>query len=319
LSTNTFSGHYSTELITRVLNRIATEHLSGTLTIVKKEQKASIIFNKGVTVSFLFERSWLDSKVIEYLEKAGLISYEIIKKCREKQLKEIKSCTQILIDDGYISMLFYIKLKSIILSFYITALFFEHNESYFFTEEEIDLLPDIKYLSPLDIISIINSDISVKKWFISPERWIFEKISLSASVPWLNKSRSMMLNYLGADKDATLFLPEFMHLLSKGAVSIPLLKFSPENIFIWITRAVFLLTIPALLFFIEKNFAKEELPEPDAGISAARISMMKRVYYLEHKKEADIEKLYIGGYITEREYLSHTEKVGTESNKKRKR
>ncbi len=298
------SGSLDTTPFINVFKEIASENKTGILSVTTAENSFKIFFTDGKPLSLKTDPIFIDKAVVHFLSKATLLPPHVLAKCREKQISVVKTVTEILIEENFITMLLYMKIKSAATVLAFLTVFFEKSGSYHFSEEmpkksEQDVkLPDYQAIfESLDILSL------KKKELKNAYTWMFSPIKLKAEVKGISPNQPFFLNYLSSDRDFYPFFVEFLEQLYAKKIVFSYAN-SPQiaaRLFAaHLVRGIFLLIFAALIFTIlDKSMPIKKISNNYREIKTKHRSFfMERLYMLEKSSVPDIDKLFVNGYIT---------------------
>ncbi|MFO7736539.1 MAG: hypothetical protein R6W70_10075 [bacterium] len=255
----------------------------------------------------------LRNSLLSVLKENSMVSAQAIKDARKKQLNEIKNVVQILLENNEISLYSYSLTTGILLRFHTLEILSAKSQDISF---EVTHVPEMKSTKPLGFekfaryVLISERYRRTLKLFVSK---FFRKLKKVGKNSNFREGKSIFQTVLsstkGLDETMEVLLRELHAGKFKFAAAVSFSKITKYTAFLMLRMGV--LTVAVFFIWIlysQVDYKKERSAacESFERYIVYHIGFMKNVYTLKTGKDADVEKLFRAGYISEyyyREYI----------------
>ena len=162
-----FAGNVRDKKFIDVITEAAVSSLTGILRLKTQWNEYNLYFAKGSLIYATNMKKPMEKMVLNIVKSSGFISREKLILCEKQKSKLMKTVLEILIDDGYVSMLLYSKIISTAMRINVINAMLEPEGDYSFEVRfKIDSVQGVKpisvsYLKPVDVLISENRE-SVK-------------------------------------------------------------------------------------------------------------------------------------------------------------
>lgn len=153
-----FAGNVRDKRLLDVITEAAVSSLTGILKLKTQWNEYSIYFVKGSMIYATSARKPMEKMVLDIVKSSGFISREKLILCEKQKSEVMKTVLEILIDDGYVSMLLYSKIISTAMRINVINAMLEAEGDYSFeVRPKIDSIQGVRpisvsYLKPVDML-----------------------------------------------------------------------------------------------------------------------------------------------------------------------
>lgn len=159
-----FAGNIRDKKLLDLITEAAVSSLTGILRLKTLHNEYNLYFVKGSLVYATNMKKPMEKMVFSIVKSSGFISREKLVLCEKQKSKLMKTVLEILIDDGYVSMLLYSKIISTAMRINVINAMLETDGDYSFEIRlKIDSVQGVKpisvaYLKPVDMMISENRE-----------------------------------------------------------------------------------------------------------------------------------------------------------------
>lgn len=197
-----FAGNVRDKKLLDVITEAAVSSLTGILRLKTQWNEYDLYFLKGSLIYAANIKKPMEKMVLSIVKSSGFISREKLILCEKQKSKLMKTVLEILIDDGYVSMLLYSKIISTAMRINVINAMLEQEGDYSFEiRQKIDSVQGVKpipvaYLKPVDVLISENRE-SVKTVI----RSLYSAVEKSSGLSYLVPNNTLIHSAIASESD----------------------------------------------------------------------------------------------------------------------
>ncbi len=298
------SGELRPGTIESIWEEIAAGEMSGILSVESGKERWHFLFRGGMLIGANKQGISPGDRIVDLLLESGILRHETVRDAIKKQSKIMKSCVEILMEEGHIPLILYSRTLSALMRLYLLDASARTKGFCQFAVKE-DLREDAG-AKPLDLPRFN----SFRDYFAQDRRLLKKLLgSLFAPVTVLERKnfpfdrKTLFYSYTAQDKDLLDFLVQMAGMVKTGTLVLErgLSGIAPRELaLVLLLRAIaILLTI----LMIVATLAIEPPSESPTTVLRKRaalvtVSLARDVARFETGEEVDIPRLIRTGLIT---------------------
>lgn len=197
-----FAGEIRDKKLIDAFTEASISGLTGILKLKVMLNEYYFYFAKGSLIYSSTMKKTMDQTVLEIIKYSGFISREKLLKCEREKSKAMKTSLEMLIDEGFVSMLLYSKVVSLAMRTNIINAMLETNGNYSFElKAKIDSVHGVRPVSVTQlkpISTLIEENRAAVKEVADS---LYAEIDKCAGAPYLKPNQSFLHNAVTADMD----------------------------------------------------------------------------------------------------------------------
>ena len=197
-----FAGSLRDTKLLDVLTESAVSSLTGTLKLSVPRNEYLFYFVKGSLIYATSRKKPMEKTVIDIVKYSGFISREKLVKCEKLKSKAMKTILEMLVDEGYVSMLLYSKVISTAMRLNIISAMMETDGNYSF-EIKYKVNP-VHGVKPIAISQLKLVDTLIKENRAAAKTLtdsIYSIVNESAAAPYLTSGLPFLHSAIAAEAD----------------------------------------------------------------------------------------------------------------------
>ncbi len=290
-----------------ICREIALPKWTGMLVIKAGKTKYNFYFREGEIIYSENSLEKTESKILEMIRRADLVSRETLSSSEKKKSKVMRTLLEILVEEGHVSMLLYSRVISTLIRLNILkAMLLKKGEYKFLERKTIREVHGVKPVSVLDInniASVVDSYPAETKKIL--KNW-YNNVSETKEGHYLVKNKSFLQSFLAREIDFLSFMAKAVPDYAKKEWQMQGLfgSFSAfQTILIYMFRslAVFGIALFLYLVFMTGAFSAVKNPRSVEEFYFFKVKLTSSMISLETGSEPDKEQLIMSGLLTEKD------------------
>lgn len=197
-----FAGDIRDKKLLDILTEASISGLTGILKLKVTHNEYYFYFVKGSLIYSSNLKKTMDKTVLDIIKYSGFISREKLMKCEKEKSKAMKTILEMLIDEGFISMLLYSKVISLAMRINVINAMLETEGNYRFEiKTKVDPVQGVRPVpvTQLKTISTLIEEhrVAVKEVADS----LYSEIDKCTGVTYLKQNQSFLHNAITAESD----------------------------------------------------------------------------------------------------------------------
>ncbi|MBO7126961.1 hypothetical protein J6W78_05400 [bacterium] len=197
-----FAGEIRDKKLIDAFTEASISGLTGILKLKVSRNEYYFYFVKGSLIYSSNMKKTMDQTVLEIIKYSGFISREKLLKCEKEKSKAMKTILEMLIDEGFVSMLLYSKVISLAMRINIINAMLENDGSYSFEiKAKIESVQGVKPVSVTQlkpISTLIEENRAAVKEVTDS---LYSEIDKCAGAAYLKQNQSFIHNAITAESD----------------------------------------------------------------------------------------------------------------------
>ena len=197
-----FAGEIRDKKLIDAFTEASISGLTGILKLKVSRNEYYFYFVKGSLIYSSNLKKTMDQTVLEIIKYSGFISREKLLKCEKEKSKAMKTILEMLIDEGFVSMLLYSKVISLAMRINIINAMLENDGSYSFEiKAKIESVQGVKPVSVTQlkpISTLIEENRAAVKEVTDS---LYSEIDKCAGAAYLKQNQSFIHNAITAESD----------------------------------------------------------------------------------------------------------------------
>lgn len=197
-----FAGDIRNKKLFDIFSEASDTELTGILKLKVPLNEYSFYFQKGIIIYATHQRKNMDRMVLDIIKYSGFISRENLLKCEKQKSNAMKTILEMLIDEGFVSMLLYSKVISLAMRRTVIHAMLETHGNYSFEiKSKIDSVHGVKpiLISQLKSIdTLVSENRSAVKAVLDS---LYSEVYQCEGVAYLKRNQSFLHNAITADSD----------------------------------------------------------------------------------------------------------------------
>lgn len=197
-----FAGEIRDKKLIDVFTEASISGLTGILKLKVTNNEYYFYFVRGSLIYSSNLKKNMDTTVIDIIKYSGFISREKLLRCEKHKSKEMKTILEMLIDEGFVSMLLYSKVISLAIRINVIEAMLETDGNYSFEiKAKIDPVQGVRPV-PLTLLTPISALIEENRGAVKEvTNSLYSEIDKCDNVPYLKPNQSFLHNAITDDSD----------------------------------------------------------------------------------------------------------------------
>ena len=197
-----FAGEIRDKKLIDVFTEASILGLTGILKLKVTRNEFYFYFAKGSLIYSSNLKKTMDQMVLDIIKYSGFISREKLLKCEKEKSKEMKTILEMLIDEGFVSMLLYSKVISLAMRINIIEAMLETDGNYSFEiKAHIESVHGVRPVSITQLKPVSNLIEENRAAVKEVSDSLYSEIDKCAGVTYLKHNQSFLHNAITADLD----------------------------------------------------------------------------------------------------------------------
>ncbi len=298
------AGELTPGAIANVWEEIAAGEMSGLLEVNSGKDRWEFQFREGAMTGARKRGVNTAEHMVELLLEGGILRHETVRDALKKQSKMMKSCLEILMEEGHVPLILYSRIISASLRLILLDVMALKKGHYqFAAKDDLREEPGTKSLDIARFNAFRDRFESDPKMLARLRAALFLPIAMQESFSFPIDRKSLFYSYGTQDRDLFDFLIRMADLTRDGAIEVDrgLLGARPKDLLAaLLLRAAALLLTAVVLVAVLVARPKEDDPAAALHLRALRYkaALLNDLTFFETGEESDIDRLQRTGLLT---------------------
>ena len=197
-----FAGEIRDKKLIDVLTEASIQGLTGILKLKVMRNEYYFYFVKGSLIYSSNKKTNMDKTVLDIIKYSGFISREKLLACEKQKSKAMKTTLEMLIDEGFVSMLLYSKVISLAMRINVINAMLETDGNYSFEiKAKVDSVHGVRPISVTHLKSISTLIEENRAAVKEVNSSLYSEIYKCSGTTYLKPNQSFLHNAVTADSD----------------------------------------------------------------------------------------------------------------------
>ncbi len=301
------AGELSPGAIASVWEEIAAGEMTGLLEVTSAKDQWEFQFREGVMTGARKRGINTAEHMVELMLEGGILRHETVRDALKKQSKVMKSCIEILMEEGHVPLILYSRIISASLRLLLMDVMALKKGHYqFAAKDDLREEPGTKPLDAARLTAFRDRFETDPKMLVRLRAALFLPIEMQESFSFPIDRKTLFYSYGTQDKDLFEFLARMADLVRDGVIEIDRGVFAagPRDIAAaLVLRGVALFMVAALLVAVFVAHPKSDAASDIVSTRAVRYkaAVQSALTLFDTGEAADIDRLQRAGLITPEE------------------
>ncbi|HOW52791.1 MAG TPA: hypothetical protein PLV42_12205 [bacterium] len=301
------SGELNPGAIGNVWEEIAAGEMTGMLAVIAGKEQWDFSFREGVMTGAHKRGINNAEHAVELMLDAGILRHETVRDALKKQSKVMKSCLDILMEEGHVPLILYSRIISASMRLYLLdVLALSKGHYQFAVKDDMREDPGAKPLDAARFNAFRDRFEHDHKMLKQVRDALFSPIEMLIEVSFPLDRKTLFYSYSTQDRDLFDFLVRMAELIKSGSLTTDrgIWSAAPRDLVAALLlrgAALFMTAAVLAAVFIARPKSDTAIHEVNTRAARHKVFLLSELYLFDTGEPADTDRLVRAGLITQSE------------------
>ncbi len=303
------SGELRLGAIESLWEEISAGEMSGVLSVESGKERWEFLFRAGVLIGAHKQGGSPGDRIVDLLLESGVLRHETVRDAIKKQSKVMKSCVEILMEEGHVPLILYSRTLSAVIRLHL-----------------LDAMARTKGFCQFAVRSDLREDAGAKpltladfnrfRDYFANDRRLFKQLLAALFMPVTVLERksfpldrkSLFYSYATQDRDLLDFLVQMAEMTKEGALALErgIAGVAPRDLLVVLllrALAVTLVAVVMIAALAAKPRKDQHERTLDQKAALVNVALSRDMFRFDTGEETDVSRLLRAGLITPEDAL----------------